>query len=203
MNKKRLIITLCIVALAVGALAFTKQATPVQNQKAPQQQIKSIPDYTVYRHLFHHHIALKQKAEELEQQGKDGKALRSFYQRQAKLNDDEARAFDQIASECEQEVAQQDAKAKAIIDAGLARYPGGKIPPGEKPPEAPAELKAMWEDRNAIILRARDRLREALGEQEFKRFDDFVERNVKPNITAEPLNRQRPSTPMGLRQRSK
>lgn len=202
MNKKRLIITLCIVTLAVSALAFNRQVNPAQSQKALQQQIKSIPDYAVYRHLFHHHIALKQKAQELEQQGKDGKALRSFYQRQAKLSDDEARAFDQIATECEQEVAQQDAKAKAIIDAGLARYPGGKIPEGEKPPEAPPELKALWEDRNAIILRARDRLRAALGEQEFQRFNDFVERNVKPNITAEPLNRQRPSTPMGLRQRS-
>lgn len=203
MNRKRMITVFCVVVLAISAFAFTRSAAPLGKDKDQAQQARAIPEYTVYRHLFHHHVVLKQKAQELERQGKDGKALRAFYQKQANLSDDEARAFDEVASECEQEVAQQDAKAKAIIDAGLARYPGGKIPAGEKPPEAPAELKALWEERNAIILRARDHLHAALGDQEFQRFEEFVERDVKPNITAEPLNRQRPSTPMGLRQRPK
>src|SRR6266498_1825879 len=97
-------------------------------------------------------MALKKKAEELQEQGKDGKALRSFYKEAALLNDDEARAFDQIAADCERDVAQQDGKAKAIIDSVRTRYPNGKVSKGEKPPEAPAELKAMQEQRNAIII---------------------------------------------------
>lgn len=204
MNKKRMLITLCVVVLACGTLAFSWQAQQAtSNNKSAPQQAKSIPDYAVYRQMFHHHIALKEKAQELEGQGKSGKSLRSFYQREANLNDDEARAFDEIASKCEQDVAQQDAKAKAIIDTGLARYPGGKVPQGEKMPEAPAELKALWEERNAIILRARDHLRAAFGEREFQRFEEFVQRNVTPHVTSEPISRQRPASPMGLRQQAR
>jgi len=130
-------------------------------------------------------------------QGKNGKAVRSFYKEAAGLSEDEARAFDQVAAECERDVARQDEKAKELIDAVRVKYPDGKVPAGEKPPEPPAELKAMQEQRNAIILSARDRLRASFGEAEFKRFSEFVERDVKPNVTSEPAGRQRPPTTMG------
>jgi hypothetical protein len=47
--------------------------------------------------LFHHHVTMKRKADEPEKEGKGGRFLREFYQRQAELNDDEARTFDEIA----------------------------------------------------------------------------------------------------------
>ncbi len=197
MKNKRILIGLCAVSLVTGVLGFKYEVTSSRKTQASQKEAQSIPDHAVYRQLFHHHVALKNKAEELERQGKNAKALRSFYKEAAGMTDDEARAFDQIASDCERDVAKQDDKAKAMIDAVRQRYPNGKVPKGEKPPEAPPELKAMQEERNTIILRARDRLRAALGEQEFQRFSQFVERDVKPNVTSEPLNRQRPETTMG------
>ena len=198
MKNKRVVLGLCAV-LITSALGFSYRAYPSKTTPSSQQerQVQSIPDYATYRQLFHHHVALKKKADELEQQGKNAKALRSFYKEAAGLTDEEARIFDSVASDCERDVAQQDAKAQAIIDAVRARYPNGKVPKGEKAPEAPQELKDMQDQRNNIILRARDRLRASLGEQEFKRFSDFVERNVRPNVTSEPLNRQRPQTTMG------
>ena len=90
--------------------------------------------------------------------------------------------LEQIASECEQEVAQMDARAKVILDAFRARYPGGRVPQGETVPAPPPELQVMQKERDAIVLRARDRLCAALGEAEFGRFDTFVQKNVVPEI---------------------
>ena len=87
----------------------------------PQQQ-QAIPEFEVYRMLFHHHVSMKKKADELEKQGKDAKFLREFYKRQANLKDEEARAFDEIATKCEEEIAKQDAKAQAT--SVISRMPG-------------------------------------------------------------------------------
>ena len=197
MKKQRaLVCLLAAVALTTG-LAFKFQSSEAQKQNG--QTAQSIPDYEVYHQLFHHHVAMKKKAGELEKLGNDGKFLRGFYQREAKLSNEEARVFDDIASSCDEEVAKQDTKAAAIIDEALARNGEGKLAEGTSPPEPPAELKTLWDQRNAIILRARERLQFAFGAQEFERFERFVKSNVEPRITSTPANRQRPSTPMGPR----
>jgi hypothetical protein len=76
----------------------------------------------------------------------------------------------------------QDERAKAIILAYKAQYPGGRVPHGELPKPPPAELRALSEERDAIVLRSRDRLKEALGEGEFNRFNSFVKERVAPNV---------------------
>ena len=198
MKKKRLLIALCIAAGIATGLAFKFQQTQGQKKRG-QQPVQSIPDYEVYHQLFHHHVSMKKKATDLEKLGNDGKFLRGFYQREAKLNDEQARMFDEIASSCDEEVAKQDAKAGAIIDEALAKNGNGNLPKGTSPPEPPAELKNLWDERNAIILRAKDRLQAAFGDQEFKRFEGFVKNNVEAQMTSEPGNRQRPAVPMGPR----
>lgn len=95
-------------------------------------------------------------------------------QREAALSEKQALALQDIASACMQEVARQDDKARAIIGAYKSQFPGHKIPEGVTPPPPPPELKTMWEERNAMVLKARDRLRAALGGEEFYRFDQYV-----------------------------
>lgn len=198
MKKKRALIGLLSAIAITSGLAFKFQPSQGQNQHR-QQPAQSIPDYEVYHQLFHSHVAMKKKAEELEKLGRDGKFLRGFYKREAKLNDEQANVLDQIASSCEEEVAKQDAKAGAAIDEALAKNGNGKLPEGTSPPEPPAKLKRLWDERNAIILRAKDHLQAAFGAQEFKRFEGFVKSNVESRMTSEPASRQRPTTPMGPR----
>ena len=78
----------------------------------------------------------------------------------------------------ELQVAAQDAKAKVIIDRFRAQYPYGIVNPSFplKPPSP--ELKEMQQERNNIILRARDQLRAELGEEAFARFDQFVKQRA-------------------------
>lgn len=190
MNKKRILAVFCVLVLALGVLATTRRG---QTAQSPQQPA-SIPDHIAYKHLFRHVAAFKKQAEENEKQGKDGSSFRSFFKHKAELSDDQTRVLDEIADDCERQVKQQDEQAKIIIDAYKAQYPGGKVPHGETPKPPPVELKAMTEERNAIILRARDRLHVTIGDEEFKRFDDFVKHHVAPNITQMSPDRMPPAS---------
>jgi len=182
--QRILIVVAVIVLLLVGA-AFRFRKSAAQ-PKSPSQSVQAIPDFEVYRQLFHHHVIMKQKADELEKDGKSGRFLREFYKRQAKLTDEEARNFDDIASDCERLVAQQDAKAKAIIDKVLRKNGNGKLDKGVQPPEPPAELHALWDERNAIITRAKYALQAAFGDTEFTRFENYVKQDVVPHISVLP-----------------
>lgn len=206
MNKKSVSLVLCVVVISAGTFAFsgntpanlpkpTKQQSPTITTPATAQipRSASAPEHVVYRQLFRHLVALKERAREIERQGKDGRALRSHYKDKAGLNDEQARILDGIAADCEREVAQMDAKAQKIIDAFKARFPGGKVPVGEKPPPPP-ELHRMQQGRNMIIMHARERLRTALGAQGFQQLDDFVKLNVAPKVKPAQLQPQQPAS---------
>jgi hypothetical protein len=179
-----------------AAVTLKYQKSQVRAKETAQQQA-AIPEFEVYRMLFHHHVSMKKKADELEKQGKDAKFFREFYKREAKLTDDQASAFDEIATACEEEVARQDAKAQAIIDKALAKNGNGKLAKGAQPPETPPELRTLWDERNAIIMKHRYSLEAAFGDSEFNRFADYVNRDVVPHMVTAP-NQPRP-TPMGPR----
>jgi hypothetical protein len=184
MNKKRVLTILCVLVLASGALVVSRHGRMAQSS-APSKTAE-VPDHIAYRHLFRHVAAFKKQAEENEKQGKDGSSFRSFFKHKAELSDDQVRVLNDVADECDREVKQQDEQAKLIIDAYKSQYPGGRVPHGETPKPPPVELKAMTEERNQIILRARDRLHVMLGDDEFKRFHDFVKHHVAPNVMQTP-----------------
>lgn len=188
MSKKYMLVIFTFVALIVGALVFDRSAgiaQPVkQNDAPPVEAGYEVPEHVAYRHLFHHAYLMSEKADKEERQGKSEAAstLRSIFKSEAELNDEQARIFNEVAAECEREVKEQDKKAKVIIDAFRAQYPGGEVPNGEPLPPPSPELAQMQLERNAIILRFRDRLRAALGEEEFSRFKRFVKERIAPNI---------------------
>lgn len=176
MNSRKTLLTICFVI--VGVFAFVGQSNSKSNSSQPsvtgQQATKEIPEYVRYMFLFaHHHFNMK-KAAELEKQGKDGSKFHSMFEHRAGLSDEEGIILDQVTSDCEQALAQQDAKAQAVIDAFRSRYPIGDLPAGVSLPPPPPELTTMQEERNAIILRARDRLHAEFGDAKFNRFDTFV-----------------------------
>lgn len=179
MNKRNLIVGFGVLALAVTAfgvrgLTFARRA----KSGVAAQSVRTIPEHVPYMFLFDHHYSNLRKAAELEQEGKDGGVYRSMFKRRAELSDAQAGQLDQVTLDCEQELALQDAKAQPLIDAYRKQYPSGALPDGVTLPPPPAELDAMQQERDAIILRARDRLRAALGEAEFARFDAFVKSRI-------------------------
>ena|SRR5437588_4888386 len=144
-----------------------------------------MPEHVPYMFLFHHLSFLKQKAEEFEKLGKGKSILLQRFREDAGLNDAQFQQLLLVALDCERRVAEQDKKAMVIINRMKAPYPDGKLPAGEAPPPLPPELITMQQERDAIILRARDSLRRALGEQDFVRFNAFVQSHIAPEIKAD------------------
>jgi hypothetical protein len=165
----------------VTALVFSSQLNSNVRTSA-QNNLPEVPDHIVYRHLFRHAAALKAKADETERQGRDAAHLRGFFKRKANLSDEQARMLEQIAAQCALEIKAIDERAKPIIQAYKAQYPNGQVPQGQTPSPPPAELGQMTKERNSLVLRKRDELRAAFGENEFKRFQEFVKKKIAPNV---------------------
>lgn len=198
--NRRVLATLCVVTVMMGMLALNmypplngktaaKQPPPgsVPPASLPSPRPAGAPEYVVYRHVFHHLLALKEHAKEVERRGDNGRALGNFYKDRARLSDDQELTFEKIAADCERDVAKLDAKAQKIIDAAHARFPNGKVPAGALIPPPPPELHKLQLERIATIMEARNRLRAALGEQGFQQLDDFIKVNVAPQVQPQPI----------------
>jgi hypothetical protein len=195
MNKKRIFALLTITVISVGLLA-TRTHPTTNGQTSGQNQPGSTagtlefprpgraPEHVVYRSFFHHLMALKDRATEIERTGGNGSGFRAYYENKVKLNTEQGRALDQIAADCEREVAVLDAKAKIIITAFRASALAKNSVTSGTLPALPPELKTMQQQRDMIILRARQKLRTALGEEAFQQLDGFIkvdaERNARP-----------------------
>lgn len=205
MNKKTLAVVLCVVATFAGTLTLNT-FPPTRGQASagdqPPPDVKrgtredplpaSAPDYVLYRQFFRHHSALKERAAEVERQGRSGQALRSYYKNKVGLEDRQANALDDVAAECDREVTRLDAEAKQIIDAARARYPNGVVPAGQSIPPAPPELRKMQVERNMIVMRACQQLREKLGAHGFQQVDDYLKLNFARNLQPSQLRSPQP-----------
>jgi hypothetical protein len=178
MYNKRLLIAVCVLVLALSTFTFTRRAqtnlSPQPRRAVPGQGVKErvVPDHVAYEFLFRSNAHFRRMAAEA---GKP-QALNQAFLKDAGLDEPKARVLDEIAATTLQEVDRQDERARAIIEAFRARYPGGVVPRGEPLPPPPPELKAMQAKRNAMFLRGRGRVLAALGRQEFDRFDGFVKK---------------------------
>lgn len=183
MTPKFTIFVIAFVLIAIVALAFSSQLNSAV-QTSAQNNSPEVPDAVVYRNLFRHAAALKAKADDLVRQGKDAEHLRGFFKRKADLSDEQAQAFNEISSQCALEIKVIDERAKPIIQVYKAQYPNGQVPHGQLPQAPPAELQQLTNERNELVLRKRDELRAVFGENEFKRFQEFVKTKIAPNVNS-------------------
>lgn len=222
--KRKVVLALCTVALATSAVAAGRSGTfgeavksrllayaspaaaatsPAPPQKpAPgkpaatqQQASQPAPEHAVYNEFFYHVNFLRKKADKEEKSGKEAAQLRSFYKRQAKLDDAQDAKLSKAASDLERQLGLMDAKARKVIDKFRADVQKMNIKPGEKMPEPPAELKTMQAERDALVMRAKDSLRASLGDEAFGRLDSYVRRNIAPRMIAQRFDRPRPDNP--------
>jgi len=130
MKNAKTFTVVCLLALVIGGLGL-KTFSPTRGETIAQQRParntvpttpgtkqspnpRQAPEHVVYRLFFHHLVALKQRSEEVERQGKSGKALRQHYKTKIGLKDKDADLLDQIAEECDRDTAKVDAKAQKI-----------------------------------------------------------------------------------------
>jgi hypothetical protein len=195
MKKFKWIVGLFSIVLLGGTLGFSLTAPHIQKitlqEAAPQEVLRKQPELpatVVYSAFFHFVADMQQQAKELESKGEKGESLRTYVQAQSGLNDEEIRKLNNIASTCVEEVAQQDAKASAIIQVFRSQFPGGKIPAGVKPPPPPPQLKELQQGRDQIILDARSKLAGVLGETGFNKVTAFIGKRIEPGIKPVQVN---------------
>ncbi len=199
MRRRLTVMALFMATLSTSAVVFGKRnvndkrtpdkhirvaAARAQDSNLPATRPAPIPEHLTYGFFFNQIIALQQRATGRPDASVIGQVIRTSIEREANLNGAQILALNNIAFACVQQLRQQDARAGQIIAAFRARYPQRIIPPGESPPPPPAELRVLQEERNAIILRARDRLRQVLGEQAFNRLDEILKRSTSSNVRA-------------------
>ena len=139
---------------------------------APQQRA-GLPEHVRYYFLFRHLSVIKETP------------AATRFQDKAGLNYGQLQALTSIAINNEREVKRLDEKAKIIIDAFHEQYPPGRLPSGVVPPALPQEINVLQQQREATILRYREQIRRMLSEEEFARFDAFVNDEIGGKTSSE------------------
>jgi hypothetical protein len=181
---------ICSSAAALSGVAAARQGGGEDNSAT---DTNTIPLYVRYDILFRRIVGPQPVGQG---QRTPPNMDRSFYadivRRDVQLSDEQARALVEIATECEGRVAEVDARARPIIEAFRAQNQQARTPgQGELPPPPP-ELAQLQQERNSIILQAREKLRTALGEEAFRRLDKYV--TPKPG-SARTVTLPRPGRP--------
>ena len=190
MNKKSLLAA-CVAGLVLCALVFNGPARSQKNspQAAPPAAATEIPDQVSYLFLFRHLAHLQKLAKEQQKKGKDGSGFQRRFQLVLDIDEEQYKAVNDIALSTTSEIDKLDQQARVIVEAFKERYPDGALPEGLPAPPPPAELAALQQQRDDAVLRGGRRIREALGDGEFARFNEIVKSRIRPNA-------QRPGPPV-------
>lgn len=182
MIKKLTILAVGFILLGVATFTLSSKVDSIALDSA-QTDSPEIPDYILYGHLFRHAAAYKARADGLELQGKDARHFHNFFKNKANLSDGQARILNLISTQYATEILAIDGRAKLIVQIYKAQYPNGQVPHGQLPAAPPAELRELTRERNELVLRKRDELRIAFGEEAFERFQEFVKSKIASNVT--------------------
>jgi len=170
------------VVLLIGAvaLAVPPKAWPQASPNPPgQSKAQPAPPWIVYDFFFQQVLAFDAKADQKDQAGQSGAAVRGYFASKAKLTRDEAQTLKTAAANCEAQARTLDAQAQWVIASYRAQVL--KNPDGPKP-EVPKVLASMQDQRDKTIKDSIEGLRKALGEQSFKNLDDYVQKEFAPNV---------------------
>ena len=178
MNKKQAIATSCI-ALLIAAASFINvrvSGTTADDHKHSASSPNTPAEHVAYEFLFRRVILFRQRASAAGQPLAPDFTLK----REAGLSDDQVRMLADIAATCLEEVDALDQRARVVINEFRSRFPG-RVVPRNADISPPRELTVMQQQRDAAFLRGRARLQQVFGEQEFNRFNRFMQERYGTN----------------------
>jgi hypothetical protein len=162
----------CLLALSVGFNITTTRGSRLSPgqvtsgaQKVGEGVISSPKPRAavVYGGFFQLVVDLQKHASELESDGANSDSVRGYVQTEVNLSDNDMAKVNDVAARCVELVAQQDNKALAVIQEFKSQFPGGRIPKGVHLPPPPSELKTLQDERDQIILAAKNELENSVG----------------------------------------
>lgn len=208
-----LLVTICLSTIIGSLLIYGKMflttgsslassPTPIPEDRW-YGEAKSMPDELMYWVLFQEIQALKEKDIESLTQGETTNFKTSFYTNRLGLQNSQFSALDSAVTECFTALQPVDQRAREVINQYRSQYANGelkKIQPSPSPnsfqpgrrktlenlPPVPSEIGQLQNQKNQIILNAKEKIRLALGQSEFMQFDESVKRNATKVLV--PLN---------------
>ncbi|MGH9769288.1 MAG: hypothetical protein ACREAB_17830 [Blastocatellia bacterium] len=191
MKKKALVGFFSISILVIAATVYGKRGQEIRPapKRKPVSAAEPVPEQIVYSSFFHLVVNVKQQADETRSSGKNAASLDSYFQKHIGLDNDQARLLNDIADQCVAGVAVKDELAQRIIINFRSKFPNGRVPKGTKLPPPPPELAGLQQERNAIILKARDNLLASLGESGTNKVKNYIAANIASNIKPIPLQK--------------
>lgn len=183
-----LVIVVAVTSLAFGSssnLNFTKELFDF-GFGTSNQNTSNIPDYVLYDKLFRMIVSFKNRAETQEMSAEKLIAIENYFKDRAKLNDEENQILQNIALGYIQEITPIDSQAKTIIAQARQSYAGGVVPRNQP---LPAELVNLQEQRNTLVLKYRDRLKESYDSDGFDKLNGFIEDEFASQFESIPLSK--------------
>lgn len=164
----------------------------------------TLPPEITYRLLFDE-IALLDEEDKRPQKSKTAFKA-SFYEDRLGLKPSQFAALDAVVSQYLEKRQALDVRAKQIINDYRAQLPNGELAkpkptpesnkviinpmrlyqrPFEPLPDPPAELIELQARKNNLALEMKDKIKQALGEAEFSKFEAAIKRNAEGMMVPE------------------
>ena len=126
----------------------------------------AVPETVIYSILLHQVAAFKDKADELDREGRDGSPYRHHIAIKLGLSPEEMLFLNSVALQYRTDAEETDEQIAESVKQFRAYH--ANLPSGARPP-LPPEAKYLIEKRDQIILQARDRFHSLVGDAEFRR----------------------------------
>ena len=185
------IFALAITTLVVAGSRTLAQAPPAVSHVIPPERFYPF----VFRQVLHLQgidakasVGLSPAAAMVPIPRTDSSLARFFTQRVG-LNAQENAVLLREAQQWKQEADPVDSQAHALIDSIHAKTPGGKLAPGQQPPQVPPELIKLQLQKDAITLRHVTDLQTKLGPERFAAFDHGIRQQVRSGPLTTPADR--------------
>lgn len=174
--------TLCLFVLALSSSPLSATAQTVTTSASA-----ALTDDVIYMHFFRHVARYQEFASAAESSGVSSPFRHSF-RRNLALDPNQEHDLNQIAADYLNQSRAIQQEIAVVIKAFRVAYPPGKLKSGSLPPPPPG-LAPLVAQKKAIVLAARDRLRTALGDDEFSRVDALIKTRVSPQISRTVVSR--------------
>lgn len=169
----------CVVAFTQHSLQFAQQKTEELNLFRSSQN-EQLPESAIFERLFKMVDSRMKEADKQEKLGfpQRASALRTYFQRKAKLNQEQAQRLKEITDNFHQEVSSLK-KQRGQIETSLK----------EQPDETNLliELKDLYERRGGLWLKYRDSLHSVFGREKFEQFRQFLQEKIAAKIKRSPM----------------
>jgi hypothetical protein len=179
-----LVISAALVLMTIGTNSPMLQNLSAVEQKVEAQSASAIPDHILYDQMFRLEINFKTEAEKQRIANKPVSSLVNYFKDEAGLTEEEGKILEQVSRKYLQEVAPVDTEARKIISQIREEFKYGEVPVGQQVPPPPDELSTLQAKRNEIVLLYRENLKNALGDEGYRKINQFATQKFPLNFRA-------------------